>query len=75
MHRITLRTESRKTQSDQGDLFCYTQVSPENIILGHMEKSLVNLQYRETPQWQKEHLVKQHFLEFRIENIIQHFCI
>lgn len=42
---MKLRTESRKIQPDQGDLFSYTEVSPENAVLGHMEKSLVNLQY------------------------------
>lgn len=57
MHRMKLMTESWKIQPDQGDLFSYTEASPENTILGHMEKSQVNLQYRETPQWQKEHLV------------------
>lgn len=51
---IKLRIESGKIQPDEGDLFSYTEVSPENELIGHMEKSLVNLQYRETPHWQEE---------------------
>lgn len=54
MHGMKLRTESRKIQPDEGDLFSYTEVSLENALLGHMDKSLVNLQYRETPRWQEE---------------------
>jgi len=39
---MKLRTESRKIQPDEGHLFSYTQVSTENALLCHMDKSLVN---------------------------------
>lgn len=62
MRGMKLRTESKETQSVERDQSSYTKVSPENALLGHMYKSLMNLQHRKTLHWQEEeHLAKSLF--------------
>lgn len=62
MRGMKLRTESRKTQPVERDQSSYIKVSSENPLLGHMYKSLVNLQHRKTLRWQEEeHLAKSLF--------------
>lgn len=83
MRGMKLRTEIRKIQPDEGDLFSYTEVSPENALLGHMDKSLVNLQYKETLRWQGGRAFGQMTLQFsflsltevRTEHTVQQLCI